>query len=102
MTTSGTPTQIQVEVDEATAQGMYVNMAIVSHTDTEFVLDFVFIQPQAPKAKVRSRIVTSPAHAKRFLAALQENIQRYEGKCGPIKIAGDTDKNANRYEGHYL
>ena len=102
MATQGTPTQIQVEVDEATAQGVYVNMAIVSHTDTEFVFDFVFIQPQAPKAKVRSRIVTSPSHAKRFLAALQDNIQRYEGKSGTIKIAGEADKTAERYEGHYL
>jgi hypothetical protein len=102
MATQGTPTQIQVEVDEATAQGAYVNMAIVSHTDTEFVFDFVFIQPQAPKAKVRSRIVTSPSHAKRFLGALQDNIQRYEAKCGAIKIMGEADKTAERYEGHYL
>jgi len=102
MSTPATPTQIQVEVDDAIAQGMYVNMAIVSHTDTEFVFDFVFIQPQAPKAKVRSRIVTSPVHAKRFLGALQENLQRYEAKCGVIKIAGDAGKNTERYEGHYL
>jgi hypothetical protein len=102
MSQSEKSVQVQVEVDEATAQGVYANMAIVAHTDTEFVLDFVFIQPQAPKAKVRSRIITSPSHAKRFLAALQDNIQRYEGKCGAIKIAGEAEKSAQRYEGHYL
>jgi len=102
MATQGTPVQIQVEVDDAIAQGVYVNMAIVSHTDTEFIFDFVFIQPQAPKSKVRSRIITSPAHAKRFLNALQDNIQRYEGKSGAIKIAGEADKGLERYEGHYL
>jgi hypothetical protein len=96
------PTQVQIEVDEAIAQGAYVNMAIVSHTETEFVFDFVFIQPQAPKAKVRSRIVTSPLHAKRFLSALQENLHRYEEKCGPIKLAGESEKSSQRYEGHYL
>ncbi len=102
MSAPGVPIQVQVEVDEATAQGMYVNMAIVSHTETEFVLDFVFIQPQAPKAKVRSRIVTSPSHAKRLLAALQDNLRRYEEKCGVIKLSGEVDKNSPRYEGHYL
>lgn len=102
MATPGTPVQVQVEVDETTAQGMYVNLAIVAHTETEFVFDFVFIQPQSPKAKVRSRIVTSPSHAKRFLAALQDNLRRYEEKCGTIKVSGEADKNPQRYEGHYL
>jgi hypothetical protein len=102
MSNVGVPTQVQVEVDEATAQGMYSNMAIVAHTETEFVFDFVFIQPQAPKAKVRARIVTSPSHAKRFLSALQDNLRRYEEKCGQIKISGETGKSNDRYEGHYL
>ena len=102
MAIQGPPTQIQIEVDDATSQGAYVNMAIVSHTDTEFIFDFVFIPPQTPKAKVRSRIITSPAHAKRFLGARQENLQRYEGKCGAIRIAGEADKQTEHYEGHYL
>jgi len=101
MSTPQTPTQVQIEIDEATSQGIYINMAIVSHTETEFVVDFVFLQPQAPKAKVRSRIVTSPAHAKRLLSALQENIQRYESRCGAITIPGDNTP-SQRYEGHYL
>ncbi len=94
--------QVQIEIDEATSQGIYANMAIVAHTETEFVFDFVFIQPQAPKAKVRARIVTSPAHAKRFAAALQDNIRRYEEKLGAIKVAGESGRNSERYEGHYL
>lgn len=102
MSNVGVPTQVQVEVDEATAQGVYSNMAIVAHTETEFVFDFVYIQPQAPKAKVRARIVTSPSHAKRFLAALQDNLRRYEEKCGQIKISGEAGKSNDRYEGHYL
>jgi len=94
--------QIQIEIDETTAQGIYTNLAMIAHTETEFVLDFVYIQPQAPKAKVRTRIVSSPAHTKRLLVALQENIQRYEEKFGAIKTSGESDKNATRYQGAYL
>ncbi len=81
--------QIQIEIDDLTAQGVYSNLAVIGHTENEFVIDFVFIQPQAPKAKVRSRIITSPQHIKRFLIALQENVQKYENTYGEIKI----DKN---------
>jgi hypothetical protein len=77
--------QLQVELDDQTAQGAYCNLAFITHNETEFVLDFIFVQPQQPKAKVRSRVITSAAHAKRFLAALQENIKKYEQKFGPIK-----------------
>ncbi len=101
MSNQGTSTQVQIEVDEVTAQGLYSNMAIVAHTETEFVFDFVFIQPQSPKAKVRTRIITSPMHAKRFLSALQDNIRRYEEKLGAIKISGESGK-SDRHEGHYL
>ena len=96
------PEQVQIEIDDATAQGTYVNLALLSHTETEFILDFIFIQPQAPKAKVRARVLSSPAHTKRLLAALQENIQRYEEKFGPIKTAVDPVKNTPGYQGHYL
>lgn len=77
--------QIQIEIDELTAQGVYSNLAIISHSQDEFILDFIFIQPQVPKAKVRARIITSPGHIKRFLAALQDNIKKYEEKFGEIK-----------------
>lgn len=74
------PEEVKIEIllDEETAQGVYANLAIVNHTDAEFVIDFIFTQPQAPKAKVRSRIITSPAHVRRLIAALQENLQRFE------------------------
>ena len=77
--------QLQVEVDDHTAQGAYVNLALVAHNATEFVMDFIFIQPQQPKAKVRARVISSPGHTKRFLRALQENVARYEQIFGEIK-----------------
>lgn len=85
------PHQIQVELDEAIAQGLYVNLALIAHTETEFLFDFLFVQPQQPKAKVRARIISSPLHAKRFLIALRENITRYEVRFGEIKtgVPGD-------------
>jgi hypothetical protein len=82
---------LSIEIDDATAQGLYANLALISHSETEFVLDFVFHSPQPPKAKVRARILTSPAHMRRFLAALQDNIAKYEARFGPIK-AGDPAK----------
>jgi hypothetical protein len=78
--------QIQVEIDDLTAQGVYSNLAVISHSENEFVIDFVFVQPQNLKAKVRSRIITSPQHIKRFLLALEENIKKYESVYGEIKV----------------
>ncbi len=91
--------EIQIEIDDATAQGSYVNLALISHSDSEFIVDFIFLQPQAPKAKVRSRIITSPGHAKRFMAALKENIARYEARFGEIKtdIPPEQDKKIGFY-----
>lgn len=85
--------EIQIEIDEATAQGVYANLAMIGHAEGEFVLDFIFLQPQAPKARVRSRIITSAAHAKRLLAALQDNITKYETRFGPIKSASQPEEN---------
>lgn len=79
--------QLQVEIDEATSQGAYVNLALVAHNATEFVMDFIFVQPQQPKAKVRARVISSPGHTKRFLRALTENVNRYEQVFGEIKEA---------------
>jgi len=79
--------QIQIQLDEDIANGQYVNMALVNHTETEFTLDFVYVQPQQPKAKVRSRVITSPKHMKRLLLAIQDNISKYEAKWGPITPA---------------
>lgn len=77
--------QINIELDEATAEGIYSNLAIINHSPSEFVLDFVCIMPGAPKAKVKSRIVLTPQHAKRLLRAMGENIHRYESAHGEIK-----------------
>ena len=79
--------QLQVELDDATAQGAYVNLTLVAHSATEFVLDFIFLQPQQPKAKVRSRVICAPAQAKRLLHALGENVARYEKVFGEIRQA---------------
>lgn len=87
--------QLQVEVDDQVAQGSYANLALVAHNATEFVLDFIFVQPQQPKAKVRARIISSPGHTKRFLRALAENVNRFEQTFGEIKevSAGPIDEN---------
>jgi hypothetical protein len=81
--------QINIELDEKTAEGIYSNLAIINHSASEFVVDFVTLMPGVPKAKVKSRIVLTPQHAKRFLKALGENIHRYELTNGEIK---DTEQ----------
>lgn len=79
--------KMQIHIDEETAQGVYANLAVVNHTDGEFCLDFIYVQPQAPKAKVRSRVITSPKHLKRLIGALQDNLQRYEQQHGAVEAA---------------
>jgi hypothetical protein len=76
--------KLEIQLDEDIAQGAYANLAVVNHNEAEFVVDFVFVQPQTPRAKVRSRIILSPQHAKRFAAALNDNISRYEQGFGEI------------------
>ena len=76
--------QINIELDENIADGIYSNLAIINHSNTEFVLDFVNIMPGVPKAKVKSRIILTPQHAKRLVKAIAENIQRFESVNGKI------------------
>lgn len=76
--------EISIELTEEMAEGVYSNLAIITHSHTEFVLDFVRLMPGVPKAKVKSRIILTPEHAKQLLKALQENIQRFEGLNGSI------------------
>jgi len=83
--------QINIELDEKTAEGAYANLAIINHSASEFVVDFVAIMPGVPKAKVKSRIVLTPQHAKRLLKALAENIHRFEAAHGTIS---DTEQPA--------
>ena len=77
--------QINIELDEKVAEGIYSNLAIINHSPSEFVLDFVTIMPGVPKSKVKSRIILTPQHAKRLLKALGENIHRFEQAHGEIK-----------------
>ncbi|SJN39485.1 hypothetical protein FM107_10145 [Sphingobacterium sp. JB170] len=77
--------ELSIELSEEIAEGIYSNLAIITHSNSEFVLDFIRIMPGIPKAKVKSRIVLTPEHAKRLLGALQDNVNRYEEGNGPIK-----------------
>ena len=81
--------QINIELDESIAEGVYSNLAIINHSSSEFVLDFVSIMPGLPKAKVKSRIVLTPQHAKRLIKALADNVHRFELAHGEIK---DTEQ----------
>lgn len=89
--------KLEIQLDEEMAQGAYVNLAVVNHNDSEFVVDLIFVQPQAPRAKVRSRVILSPQHAKRFVAALQENINRYEQNFGEIAPAQQPADDVGHY-----
>lgn len=77
--------QLNIELSPETAEGTYCNLAIITHSHAEFITDFVKIMPGMPKAKVQSRIILTPQHAKRFMRALQDNIAKYESVHGPIK-----------------
>lgn len=78
--------QIQIELDEETGAGEYANLVIVTHSPAEFVLDFTQVMPGMPKARVRSRVIMAPLHAKAFALALHENIQKYEARFGEIQL----------------
>ena len=76
---------INIELDDSTSQGIYSNLVIVNHSPTEFVLDFINVMPGNPKAKVRSRIILSPEHTKKFIKALSDNLSKYESVNGSVK-----------------
>ena len=76
--------QINIELDEKIAEGTYSNLAIINHSVSEFVVDFINIMPGTPKSKVKSRIILTPQHAKRLLKALSDNVKRYESNHGEI------------------
>ena len=79
------PNQITIDLKEEVAQGTYSNLAVITHSASEFVLDFIRILPGMPKAEVKSRVILTPEHAKRLLMALQDNIKKFESMHGPIK-----------------
>lgn len=78
--------QLQIELKEDVAQGTYANLAVITHSSSEFILDFVRVMPGMPKASVKSRIVLAPEHAKRLLRTLEENIGKYERTFGPVRM----------------
>ena len=78
--------QLNIELSAEVAEGTYSNLAIISHSSSEFVIDFIRIMPGTPKANVKSRIILTPEHAKRLLMALQDNISKYESQMGKIKV----------------
>lgn len=80
--------QINIELSEEVAEGTYSNLAMIAHSNSEFVIDFIRLMPGVPKAKVKSRIIVTPDHAKRLLAALKDNIEKYEAAFGKINQGG--------------
>ena len=79
------PTQLQIELPPDMADGVYSNLAIINHSNSEFVVDFIQMMPGLPQARVKSRVILTPQHAKRLVAALQENVARYEAAHGDIE-----------------
>lgn len=77
--------QLNIELSEEVAEGIYSNLAIITHSPTEFVVDYIQVMPGIPKAKVKSRVILTPEHAKRLLNALKDNISKYEAEHGEIK-----------------
>ena len=80
--------QLQIELPQEVAEGTYSNLVMIAHSPEEFIFDFIRVMPGVPKARVKARIVVSPGHARRLLAALEENIGRYEDAFGPIGEGG--------------
>lgn len=82
--------QLQIELSAEVAQGTYANLALITHSTAEFVLDFIRVMPGLEKASVKSRVILTPEHAKRLMFALQDNIRKYEEKNGPIQVEKGT------------
>ena len=85
MSEQQTPNQLNIEISEEMAEGQYANLAIITHSHAEFVIDFVNVMPGTPKSRVKSRIILTPQHAKRLLNALVDNVEKFELAHGPIK-----------------
>lgn len=87
--------QLNIELNEEIGQGIYSNLAVITHSPSEFVLDFIRVMPGLPKAQVKSRVVVTPEHAKRLMMALMDNIKRYEANHGAIKNIDDGNSGMN-------
>jgi hypothetical protein len=80
-----TPNQLNIEISEEVSEGSYANLAIITHSHAEFVIDFVNVMPGTPKSKVKSRIILTPTHAKRFMKAMIDNVKKFESVNGTIQ-----------------
>ncbi len=80
------PAGIEIELGETVAEGIYSNLVLINHSTSEFVMDFATMMPGMQKARIKSRVILTPEHAKRLLRTLQENIARYESAMGKIEI----------------
>lgn len=89
---------LQIEISQEAAQGIYANLAMIAHSSSEVIIDFVCVMPGMPKASVKSRVIMAPEHAKRLLFALQENINKYERNFGEINIHRGTPRNAASFK----
>ena len=79
------PSQLNIEISEEISEGVYANLAIITHSHAEFVIDFVNVMPGTPKSKVKSRIILTPFHAKRFMKVIIENVKKFEAANGTIQ-----------------
>ena len=86
------PQQLNIQLGEKEAEGTYANLAIISHSPAEFIIDFTRVLPGVPKTKVYSRIIMTPQHAKSFMNALNENIAKYEEQFGEVKVVNEHGK----------
>ena len=91
MEDQNTENQLQIELKEDIAQGIYSNLAIITHSSSEFVLDFIRVMPGIPKAGVQARLILAPEHAKRLLRALEDNIVKYEHIWGEIRLPDEQN-----------
>jgi hypothetical protein len=92
--------QLNIELGPEEAEGIYSNLVLITHSPAEFVLDFTRVLPGKPKAKVYSRIIMAPQHAKSLLRALEDNVKKYENQFGEIKTFGDKEKNIGFQDKH--
>ncbi len=89
--TNQNPNQINIELSDEVSEGIYSNLAVITHSNSEFVVDFIKLMPGVPKAKVKSRIILTPQHAKRLYRALKDNINKFEAVHGTIKETEGSD-----------
>ncbi len=85
--------QLEVELTPAAAEGIYSNLVLIAHSPSEVILDFARVLPNLPKARIYSRVIMTPQHAKSLLQALEQNLKTFESQFGPIKLPGVDDKN---------